>query len=158
MRPFCAALLAAALCACSVDQGADQSSGQHSGQAPDGVLQTPALEGNWIVINYWATWCAPCKAEIPELNRLAFRNTGLDVYAVNFDEVQGETLLQQAAEMDIQFPLLATDPGPRLGLTRPTVLPTTLILNPAGEETTRLIGPQTEAALHRELALARQQE
>ena len=123
---------------------------------PQGVLNAPALAGNWTVINYWAKWCGPCREEIPELNRLAFSSSEIDVYAVNFDEVQGEALLAQAAELDIQFPLLATDPGPRLGLTRPTVLPTTLILNPAGEEITRLIGPQTEAAIRRELALARE--
>ncbi len=124
--------------------------------APEGVSNAPALSGNWTVINYWATWCAPCREEIPELNRLAFGGDALDVYAVNFDEVQGQELLAQAADMGIQFPLLATDPGPRLGLVRPTVLPTTLILNPAGEEITRLIGPQTEAGLRKELALARE--
>ncbi len=122
---------------------------------PEGVVKTPALNGNWMVINYWATWCVPCREEIPELNRLAFGVGALDVYAVNFDEAEGEDLLAQAADMGIQFPLLVTDPGPRLGLVRPTVLPTTLILSPDGEEITRLIGPQTEAALLRELALAR---
>ncbi len=124
--------------------------------APDGVLGAPALAGNWTVINYWAIWCGPCREEIPELNRLAFSSSELDVYAVNFDEVQGEELRTQAADLDIQFPLLATDPGPRLGLVRPTVLPTTVILNPAGEEITRLIGPQTEASLRNELRLAQE--
>lgn len=123
---------------------------------PVGIADSPTLNGNWMVINYWATWCAPCREEIPELNRLAFGSSELDVYAVNFDEVQGEELKAQAEDMGIQFPLLATDPGPRLGLVRPTVLPTTLILTPQGEEITRLIGPQTEAALLRELALARE--
>lgn len=124
--------------------------------SPPGVVNEPTLNGNWMVINYWATWCAPCREEIPELNRLAFGTGELDVYAVNFDEVQGEDLRAEAADMGIQFPLLATDPGPRLGLVRPTVLPTTLILSPEGEEITRLIGPQTEAALLREVALARE--
>ena len=123
---------------------------------PDGVLNAPALAGNWTVINYWAEWCAPCRDEIPELNRLAFSSSELDVYAVNFDDVQGDALLAQAADLDIQFPLLATDPGPRLGLVRPTVLPTTLSLSPEGKEITRLIGPQTEAAIRRELTLARE--
>lgn len=130
--------------------------GACGGGMPEGVQNTPALSGNWTVINYWAEWCAPCREEIPELNRLAFGSGDLDVYAVNFDEVQGDALLAQAADLNIQFPLLATDPGPRLGLVRPTVLPTTLILNPEGEEVLRLIGPQTEAAIRHELALARE--
>lgn len=125
-------------------------------ESPRGVVDELPLGGNWMIVNYWAEWCAPCRKEIPELNTLALRHGDLDVYAVNFDGVQGEALLQQAAELDIQFPLLTEDPGERLGLTRPNVLPTTLILSPQGEEVTRLIGPQTEAGLLNELALAQQ--
>jgi thiol-disulfide isomerase/thioredoxin len=116
-----------------------------------GVLDAPALGDRWLVVNYWAIWCAPCREEIPELNLLALRGL-VDVYAVNFDEVQGDALLAQAAELDIQFPLLASDPGTRLGIARPTVLPTTLILTPEGALATRLIGPQTLESLEREIA------
>jgi hypothetical protein len=63
-------------------------------------------------------------------------------------------LLQQAAELGIQFPLLSADPGPSLGITRPTVLPTTLILSPKGALATRLLGPQTVESIEREVALA----
>ena len=142
MRPA-TLLLAALLCAC----GPSETS--------RGVVDALPLGENWMIVNYWAEWCAPCRKEIPELNKLALRNSQIGVYAVNFDGVQGEALLQQAAELDIQFPLLTVDPGEGLGLTRPNVLPTTLIISPQGEEVTRLIGPQTEEGLLKELALAR---
>lgn len=122
---------------------------------PPGVVDTPALGGNWIIINYWAIWCAPCREEIPELNNLARSSSELDVYAINFDDVAGDALLEQAAELGIDFPLLARDPGPALGAARPTVLPTTLVVSPSGEVVTRLIGPQTKAALLQELAYAK---
>ena len=68
--------------------------------------------------------------------------------------VTGETLLEQAAELGIEFPLLATDPGPPLEIARPTVLPTTLILSPEGELATRLLGPQTVESIESELLVA----
>ena len=76
----------------------------------------------------------------------------------NLAGVEGEELLAQAGELGIEFPLLASDPGPELGYPLPTVLPTTLILDPQGNVVTRLIGPQTEAALQLELQLAREQK
>ena len=38
------------------------------------------LNGNWIVINYWADWCAPCIKEIPEINEFAYENKDLLVF------------------------------------------------------------------------------
>ena len=120
-----------------------------------GFVDFPTLGGNWMIINYWAEWCAPCREEIPELNALAASSGQLDVYAVNFDGVQGEALAAQAEELGIKFTQVTSDPGPRLEIARPTVLPTTLILAPDGTLVTRLIGPQTAEGLLQELAVAR---
>lgn len=143
MRQLFTGWLLAMLCACQ------------PAEPTRGVVGFPELGDKWIVLNYWAEWCAPCREEIPELNLLSQRSDDIIVYALNFDDVQGDALLQQAQELGIQFPLLAADPGEQLGWARPTVLPTTLILSPQGREVTRLIGPQTEAGLRAELAIAR---
>ena len=103
-------------------------------------------EGHWRIVNYWAVWCSPCREEIPELNRL-HEGTDLVVYAVNYDGKQGEELASQAATLNIEFTILAQDPGPALGVERPRVLPTTLLVNPAGKVTDTLVGPQTEETL-----------
>ena len=102
--------------------------------------------GRWRVINYWAIWCAPCREEIPELNALDDR-TDLMVFAVNYDGQNGEALQAQAAEMGITFTLLEQDPGATLGVERPRVLPTTLLVNPQGAVTDTLVGPQTQESL-----------
>ena len=102
--------------------------------------------GQWRVINYWAIWCAPCREEIPELNALDDR-TDLMVFAVNYDGQNGEALQSQAAEMGITFTLLEQDPGAALGVVRPRVLPTTLLVNPQGAVTDTLVGPQTQESL-----------
>ena len=60
---------------------------------------------------------------------------------------QGEALRAQADELGITFTLLKQDPGPDLGIERPRVLPTTLLVNPTGEVTDTLVGPQTRETL-----------
>ena len=109
---------------------------------------TPDLpgDGQWRVINYWATWCSPSREEIPELNAVD-SGSDLVVLAVNYDGKEGATLHEEAAEMGITFQLLEKDPGGALGIGRPRVLPTTLLVNPDGEVTDTLVGPQTQQGL-----------
>ena len=111
-------------------------------------VSTPDLpgDGQWRVINYWAIWCTPCREEIPELNAVD-SGSDLVVLAVNYDGKAGATLREEAAEMGITFQLLEKDPGAALGIERPRVLPTTLLVNPDGEVTDTLVGPQTQQGL-----------
>jgi thiol-disulfide isomerase/thioredoxin len=113
-------------------------------------LPTPViadLRGQWVVVNYWAKWCKPCIAEIPELNRLNREFAAVTVLGVNYDGESGEELSTQIRDLGVDFAMLAQDPAPELGTPRPMVLPTTLILDPAGQLTQTLIGPQTLESL-----------
>lgn len=103
-------------------------------------------KGQWRIVNYWAIWCVPCREEIPELNALN-RDTPLVVLSVNYDNSKGEALLRQVRELGIEFPVLEQDPAPSLGLERPRVLPTTLLVDPKGVVTDTLVGPQTQETL-----------
>lgn len=114
-------------------------------------LHDEDLSGSWLVINYWASWCKPCIAEIPELNSFAATASNTKVYAVNYDGITGEQLLSEASRLNIQFPLLETDPATSMVYPRPSVLPTTLIISPKGELTATLIGPQTRESLDKAL-------
>ena len=105
-----------------------------------------AWEGQWLVINYWAEWCAPCRKEIPELNRL-HAETDVVVLGVNFDGLQNPALSRLIEEMNVEFPVLTTDPRLRWDLPLPTVLPSTLVINPDGELHDVLVGPQTYESL-----------
>ena len=133
MKAFLYLLLALALTACSGEP------------APGDELSE--LRGRWVVINYWAEWCKPCIKEIPELNELAREYQDLAVVGVNFDGAVGEELADQISQLGIAFPVLAEDPAARLGIPRPAVLPTTLILDPQGRLAQTLVGPQTLESL-----------
>jgi thiol-disulfide isomerase/thioredoxin len=105
-----------------------------------------AHRGEWLFINYWATWCKPCIREVPELNALDGLE-GFAVLGINYDGEQGEELRAQETRLAIAFPTLANDPAARFGVERPQVLPTTLVIDPRGSLHRVLIGPQTLESL-----------
>lgn len=105
--------------------------------------------GKWLLVNYWAEWCAPCRKEIPELNRLHQQGDDVVVLGVNFDGLRGEALARLVEEMNIEFPVLLNDPGTRWNQAPPSVLPSTLVIDPEGELREVLVGPQTYESLAR---------
>jgi len=106
------------------------------------------LEGNWIVINYWADWCAPCIKEIPELNEFADENKDIFVFTFNFDHLDQEDLAPIAKKFNIEVPSLVTHPRDIWGIQTPPAVPATFFINPNGELSLSLFRPQTKDALN----------
>ncbi|MFZ3153101.1 TlpA disulfide reductase family protein [Pseudomonas sp.] len=133
------------LAGCAEDIGVDQYGRK---------VAVERLEGQWLVINYWAQWCAPCRTEIPELNALEqqLKEQSVQVLGVNFDALQGEKLSQAAQDMGITFTVLAQDPAERYQLPRAEVLPVTYIVDDQVRMRERLLGEQTAAGLTARLA------
>lgn len=129
---------------------------QDRAAATDGVLMMPDgttrshgyhdYRGQRVFINYWAEWCTPCRAEIPELNELA-EDPDAVVLGRNFDDLAGEELKALIGKMQIRFPNLLSDPAERFGQRIPSVLPTTFVLDTQGELVAVLTGPQTVESL-----------
>ena len=131
--------------------------------AGGGSIRFSDLTGQWVIINYWAEWCAPCRDEIPELNALYTQRLDRGevvesgssavavhqgeppaiVLGVNYDAVQGDKLIDLIERMDIHFPVLTEDPRGRWGYAQPAVLPTTVVIGPDGTLREQLHGPQT---------------
>ncbi|MDE0367630.1 MAG: TlpA disulfide reductase family protein [Gammaproteobacteria bacterium] len=130
-------MLAACLGGCSAEQPA--------GLAGGGEVRFSELSGRWLLINYWAEWCAPCRDEIPELNELHERRDehAVAVFGVNYDEVRGEKLVELMERMDVRFPVLTEDPRARWGYEQPDVLPVTVVIGPDGALRQEMRGPQT---------------
>ena len=106
------------------------------------------LQGNWVVINYWADWCAPCIKEIPELNEFANENKDILVFTFNFDQLDQEDLAPVANKFNIKVPSLVTHPRDIWGIQTPPAVPATFFINPNGELSLSLFRPQTKDALN----------
>ncbi|TLX55951.1 TlpA family protein disulfide reductase [Stutzerimonas nosocomialis] len=140
-RPLLLCLLLG-LAGCGEDWGVDQHGQTVSGDT---------LQGRWLVLNYWAEWCGPCRTEIPELNALS-REASFEVLGVNFDGLQGDELAQASEAMGIGFRVLAQDPAERLQLPRSPVLPVTYLVDGEGKVRDQLVGEQTAEGIKARLA------
>lgn len=104
--------------------------------------------GKWVVVNYWATWCLPCREEIPELVEFHERHKDHDavVLGINMEQVAIEDLRQFVEENFISYPVLPgssamTTVGPVRGL------PTTYLVAPDGRLVARQVGGVTAAGI-----------
>lgn len=102
------------------------------------------FSGDWVVVNYWATWCKPCREEMPALDELARENDDVTVLGVAWEDTGIDELKQFLERVPVSYPVLSVDPfEPDPAIEPPRVLPTTLVFNPGGELAERFHGPVT---------------
>ena len=108
-------------------------------QAPDFAL--PDLDGNTVrlsdyrgrtvVLNFWATWCPPCRVELPSLVAFAEDNPEIQVLGLSVQSPEA-ALAKMVEEKGISYPVLIVD-GPTAESYRVGALPTTVVVGPDGE-------------------------
>ncbi|MBX3651132.1 MAG: TlpA family protein disulfide reductase [Burkholderiales bacterium] len=122
----------------------------------DGVARTlEDFRGRILIINYWATWCAPCREEIPMFVRLQQELSGNGVQFIGIAVDQADKVFDFSREFGINYPLFiggidAVDLSRKAG-NRAGVLPYTLVLDRFGAIRASLVGELTEARLRGEL-------
>ncbi len=104
------------------------------------------FKGRTVLLNIWTTWCAPCREEMPTLDRLQAQLGGLDfhVLALSIDRGGLNTVRSFYAEIGIKHLDLYVADQLRTMLAFGVVgLPTTILINPQGRELGRRVGPAT---------------
>ena len=102
----------------------------------------------WVVLNYWATWCAPCRKEIPELSELDEARADVVVLGLAFEDTDIEVFDEFLTEFDPSYPILLVDVyNPPQPFGAPKALPTTIILDPEGYPRKTFVGPVTRDSL-----------
>jgi thiol-disulfide isomerase/thioredoxin len=109
---------------------------------PDGEQTSiAAFAGKPLLINLWASWCAPCVKELPTLDRLAASNRGLAVVAVSQDMAPQGSVEAFLAKLEVTE--LGAYHDPKMGLSDALgvrVMPTTVLYDRAGREVWRYVG------------------
>jgi len=100
--------------------------------------------GQVVLVNVWATWCGPCRVEMPSIQAVheRYRDQGFTVLAVSIDAGPGhrDKVIEFAEEYELDFPILL-DPEGRIGGIFQTVgVPETFVLDREGRIVKRLIG------------------
>jgi cytochrome c biogenesis protein CcmG/thiol:disulfide interchange protein DsbE len=120
--------------------------------APDGaVYNLQDLRGRPVIINFWASWCPPCRAEMPALERVyaEYQEEGLIVLAVNTtnqDDLQAA--LDLATSLNLTFPILLDELGDVSSLYQLQAMPTTFFVDAQGIIQDVVVGgPMAEALL-----------
>ena len=99
--------------------------------------------GDWVVLNFWATWCAPCRHEMPMLSYLAtmLEEDGVQVVSVATGRNAPQAMVRFFEEIGVDNLPLHRDPRQKLARDMAVLgLPITVVLNPEGEEVARLRG------------------
>lgn len=96
-------------------------------------LSEQDFSGQWLLVNYWASWCKPCIAEMPELDALARENPLVSVIGLSMDETMGDLEIYLARH-PVQYPVALFDPAnkPPGNLPMARVLPTSYLYSPSG--------------------------
>ena len=118
------------------EQGATQSLGRY--------------QGKLLVLNFWATWCGPCRHEIPAFTRVQARWADRGVQFLGLSAEERQVVARYSREVPVNYPLWVGDGvgdlGRRLG-NRLGVLPFTVIVGPAGDIRDAKVGAYSEAEI-----------
>ena len=133
-----------------VEENCDQRKSAVGYLAPDFSLRN--LKGNYesldsfrgqvVVLNFWATWCAPCRVEMPSFEKLyrRYRSEGVAVLAVTLDKNAGPKIKSFVDEYELSFPILLDEEGEVERLYPSMTIPFTYVIDREGRVVARVDG------------------
>lgn len=111
--------------------------------------QADLADGRIKIVNFWASWCAPCRAEHPKLMRL--KDEGLPIYGVNYKDTP-EAALAFLNELGNPFDRVGADENGRMGIDWGLYgVPESFVIDGDGKVLLRFPGPMTDRALEAEI-------
>ncbi|MGG4169127.1 redoxin domain-containing protein [Rossellomorea vietnamensis] len=106
-------------------------------------------QGKKVILNFWATWCPPCKAEMPHMEQYYEKNAkkeNVEILAVNLtSQDEGEKAVQQFVDgYELTFPILMDEKGDIGEEYRAFTIPTTYMIDTNGIIQHKIVGPMNE--------------
>lgn len=123
---------------------------------PDGELHSLSdFRGEWVIVNFWATWCSPCLKEIPELVEMTNLADPVPVVVIgiDFEEIDTNALKKFMEVFKINYLILRVGDSPLIPFEPLKGLPTTFIVSPNGHIVFTKVGPTTREQLIEQLEI-----
>jgi thiol-disulfide isomerase/thioredoxin len=131
-------------------QALSQEAGQQMMPAPDFALKdlegkTVGLKnyrGKVVLLNFWATWCVPCRVEIPDLVRLQkeYQSGGLQVVGITYPEYRLGSVQRMASRLKVNYPILLGTRELAAKYAVAEVLPVTIVVDREGKIRAHILG------------------
>lgn len=99
-----------------------------------------------LIINFWATWCAPCRAEIPQLNEIyhEYKTRGIDIVGISLDSIRPQKINSYVKSLKIEYPIFigrADEVQKKMDVVG---IPATIIVDGKGKIYRKLVGYHTK--------------
>ena len=106
------------------------------------TLRLSSFKGKVIILNFWATWCPPCRAEIPDFIKLynEYRNKGLVIIGLNVDTGDVDKVRNFCEKMEISYPIVLSNNEIKEAYGGIKYIPTTFIINRDGKIAKKYMG------------------
>ncbi|MHA6258413.1 redoxin domain-containing protein [Sporosarcina sp. CAU 1771] len=117
------------------------------------VIKLSDYKGKKVILNFWASWCAPCKAEMPHMENYYKKNKekeNVEIIAVNLtrEETKGVTGVEQFVDAyGLTFPIPIDEVGKIMETYQVLMIPTTYLINTDGTIAHKIIAPMDEKTI-----------
>jgi peroxiredoxin len=111
------------------------------------TIRLSDYKGKAVLLNFWATWCGPCKREIPGFVKLynEYKDKGFEIIGISLDQAGWEAIKPFADKYDITYPIVLFDRKVIIDYGGISSIPTTFLINEKGEVIERIIGLRPDA-------------
>lgn len=118
-----------------------------------GAFDLAAHRGEWVVVNFWATWCKPCLKEIPDLSAFHDSRDDVTVIGLAYEEIEPDDMRAFLGKVPASYPIAILDVyDPPADFETPRGLPMTYLIAPDGAVAKQFLGPITSEELAEAIA------